>query len=103
MSKQDMGKRRQAAAALAGSCAGRGTVAAVDTATYQEHFVHKALLIHTHVQIQGYRFWVKKPLSQRLLEAMLRECSGRGCCLCLVPVPSQSCCWSLLAIGQWAR
>lgn len=76
----------------------------MDTDTYQEPFVHRALLIHAHVQIQGYHFWVKKPLSQRLLEAMLRECSRRYCYLHLVPVPSQAnCYWSLLEIGQWPR
>ena len=69
MSKQHIGKRLQAAAERTGSCAGRGTVAAVDASTYQEPFVHRALLIRTHGQIQGYHLWVKKPLSQRLPEA----------------------------------
>lgn len=102
-SKRDTGKWPQAAAERTGSRAGRGMLAAVDAATYQEPLVHRALLIRTHVQIQGYHFWVKKPLSQRLLEAMLRQCSRRYCCLRLVPIPSQaSCYWSLLETGHWA-
>lgn len=95
-------QRWQGAAEHAGSCSGRGTVAAGDVATYQEPFVRRGLLIHAHVQIQGYSFWVKKPLSQRLLEAVLREGSRRYCNLHLAPGPP-SCSWSLLEIRQCTR
>lgn len=64
-------------------------MAAGDVATYQEPFVCRGLLIHAHVQIQGYSFWVKKPLRQRLLEAVLREGSRRYYNLHLAPGPSQ--------------
>lgn len=68
---------------------GRGAVAAVDTATYQEPFAQGALLIRERVQIQGYHFWGKKPLGQRLLEieGVQQEVLLPLPCSCTLPRP----------------
>lgn len=58
--------------------------------------MHKALLICTLVQMQGYHFCDGEPLTQRLLEAMLRECHRKFCCLCFGPISSQPICSKLL-------